>query len=83
MYFREPALDKRRKVNKIENPEIRFLMLVKLINNEISYLGKSAEEFEEYNRLISNQLLGVINENDRLDDVKNITTYNNATDFSF
>ncbi len=66
MYLRESALNKLRKVNLIENPEVRFLMLVKLINNEISYLNKESNTFEEYNRSIDKQLFGIVDEEEWL-----------------
>ncbi len=66
MYLRESALNKLRKVNRIENPEIRFMMLVKLINNEISYLSREAQTFEEYNRSTDKQLFGIVDEEEWL-----------------
>ncbi len=66
MYLRESALNKLRKVNLIENPEVCFVMLVKLINNEISYLSEEANTFEEYNRSIDKQLFGIVDEEEWL-----------------
>jgi hypothetical protein len=66
MYLRESALNKLRKVNLIENPEVRFVMLVKLINNEISYLNEEASTFEEYNRSIDKQIFGLVDEEEWL-----------------
>jgi hypothetical protein len=41
-------------------------MLVKLINNEISYLNKESNTFEEYNRSIDKQLFGIVDEEEWL-----------------
>ena len=66
MYLRESALNKLRKVNLIENPELRFMMLVKLINKEINYLSQEAKAFEEYNRSVEKQLFGIVDEEEWL-----------------
>jgi hypothetical protein len=74
MYLRESALKKLRKVNLIENPEVRFMMLVKLINNEINYLSEEAKIFEEYNRSTEKQLFGVVDEEEWLIEDQKIST---------
>lgn len=42
------------------------MMLVKLINNEISYLNQEAKAFEEYNRSVEKQLFGIVDEEEWL-----------------
>jgi len=42
------------------------MMLVKLINNEISYLSREAQTFEEYNRSTDKQLFGIVDEEEWL-----------------
>lgn len=74
MYLRESALNKLRKVNLIENPEVRFVMLVKLINNEISYLNEEANTFEEYNRSIDKQIFGIVDEEEWLIEDKKLSS---------